>query len=341
MKLDKIFKNIFDWASLRLSLFFVLIVMMISVGFSVALFNISSNEIDQGLGRQARVLRDTQLNAPTPGLDFEQIRQQQLDESSNSMRSDLIYYNLIILLLSSVASYFFARKMLEPIREAVEAQNRFTADASHELRTPLTALRTEIEVSLRNKDLNLDESRKLLNSNLEEIEKLETLSNALLKLAKNENAKPDFGEVNLEEIVTEAYEKIEKLAQKKIINFENSLRPVMVSGDKHSLVELFVILLDNAIKYSPKNSIVAITIEQLNNRAIVRVTDHGIGIKASELPYIFNRFYRADSARSKENISGYGLGLAIAKQIVELHSGAISVASSPGHGSEFTVKLPV
>jgi signal transduction histidine kinase len=235
-----------------------------------------------------------------------------------------------------------AKHTLKPIEQAMEAQNRFTADASHELRTPLTAMRSEIEVNLRNKQLNTTDAKKLLQSNLEEIEKLESLSNALLKLARYQNNfSDDFKDISLQEVIVEAYEKVENLAKRKSIRFDNNLSEIKVLGDQQSLIELFVILLDNAIKYSPEKSKISINFTKLDKHVSVKIKDRGIGIKASELPYIFNRFYRADTSRSKEKVDGYGLGLSIAKSIVEMHKGTIEVNSKPGHGSEVVVKLRV
>jgi len=334
----------FKIAYLKLTLFYVLIVMVISVGFSVAIYQISSEELGRGLGRQTGILRDFPMNAPTSRnpiiQDLENIRLQQLEESSNHLQRNLIYFNLLILILSFIISYFLAKRTLKPIEEAMEAQNRFTADASHELKTPLTAMRTEIEVSLRDKGLKISDAKKLLGSNLEEIAKLESLSSALLKLTKlEEEIKLEFKELALSEIITEAFEKVESLAADKNIEFETKFKEVPVRGDRQSLVELFVILLDNAIKYSPKKSKISINIKQEKKYATVSIKDRGIGIKASDLPHIFERFYRADQSRSKEKTDGYGLGLSIAKRIVELHDGEISAKSSPGKGSEFIVKL--
>ena len=341
--------NFFNFAYLKLTALYVLIVMIISIGFSVTLFHISSGEINRGLMRQNGVLR----NFPVPRDDqslsgLDQVLQNQIEESSTRLRDNLIIFNLLILVLSSIASFFLAKRTMQPIEKAMEAQNRFTADASHELRTPLTAMRSEIEVSLRDKKLALPQTKKLLKSNLEEISKLETLSASLLKLAKSQNeTRQSLVEVSLEDIVTESYEKVAALADKKQIEFETKLLDLKVRGDKQSLTDLFVILLDNAIKYSPEKSKIIITMNKERQRALhplwatVKIKDHGIGIKALDLPLIFNRFYRADTSRSKEKTDGYGLGLSIAKQIVELHNGKIEVTSRPGKGSEFTVKFPV
>jgi signal transduction histidine kinase len=273
--------------------------------------------------------------------DLAQIQADQLDESGHHLQLNLLYFNLLILLLSSGASYFLARMTLRPIEEMVEAQNRFTADASHELRTPLTAMRTEIEVSLRDSKLNLSESRELLKSNLEEISKLETLSASLLKLAQYREDNQIVGEeLVLPDIATEAYQRIEKLAEAKKIKFDNDFSDARVMGDRQSLIELFVIILDNAIKYSPKESKISINITQANNTSVIKIADKGMGIKASDLPYIFNRFYRADLSRNKEKIEGYGLGLSIAKRIVDLHGGTIEATSISGKGTEFVIKFP-
>lgn len=341
-------RNFFDSAYLKLTAVYVLIVMIISIGFSITLYQISSGEINRGLVRQNGVLRNFPVQRGDQSLsDLDQILQNQLEESGSHLRTNLIYFNLLIFVLSSVASFFLAKRSMQPIEKAMDAQNRFTADASHELRTPLTAMRSEIEVSLRDKKMGLPDAKKLLQSNLEEIEKLESLSTALLKLARTQDENnQSFSEVSLEDVVTESYERVSALADKKQIDFETKLKDLKIQGDKQGLVDLFVILLDNAIKYSPIKTKIIITMEKERQNniypswAVVRIKDRGVGIKASEIPYIFNRFYRADTSRSKEKIDGYGLGLSIAKQIVELHSGKIIVTSRPGKGTEFAVKFP-
>ena len=334
----------FKAAYIKLTLFYVFIVMLISISFSIAIYRISSRELNFGLRRQTRILQEI----PNPEMmprhmpDLESVRLEQFEKSNRTLEMNLIYFNLIILFLSGALSYWLARKTLGPVEQMVEAQNRFTADASHELRTPLTSMRTEIEVSLRDKNLKTGEAKELLTSNLEEIEKLETLTNALLKLASyQDEAKLSFGKISLQETIIEAYEKIEGLARQKSIEFDNELEDIKVKGDKQSLVELFVILLDNAIKYSPGHSKVSIKVIKTDGQVEVRIKDHGIGIKASDLPYIFERFYRADTSRSKEKVNGYGLGLSIAKRIADLHGATIVAKSKPGQGSEFTVRLRV
>lgn len=359
-KLFHTFENKFSFAYARLTLFYVLIIMTISIVFSVVIFNTSTAELQRGLGRQNTILRDTQIlgnsmmnNFP----DLEQFRRNQISESTDHLKNELILCNLIILILSSLGGYFFARKTLEPIEKAMDSQNRFTADASHELRTPLTAMKTEIEVAVRDKGLKITDAKSLLSSNLEEIEKLESLTSSLLNLARyQDEADKNFEHFCLNNAITEAYEKVEHLALKKNIIFETNLDECsagsspkltkgknsklinsMIYGDEHSLAELFTILFDNAIKYSPEKSKIKILVSNDGNKTIVKVRDRGVGIKSSDLPFIFNRFYRADTSRSKEKADGYGLGLSIAKNIVDFHHAEISVKSKIGTGTEFTI----
>lgn len=344
-EIKAIFKSLkskhIDFAVIKLSVFYVLIVMTISVSFSLILHKISYQEIDRGLGRQMRTIWQENNVIPMGRMiDFDRIRQEQIDGANKRLTINLIYFNLLILILSSIVSYFFAKKTLEPIKKSMEEQSRFTADASHELRTPLTAMKTEIEVALRDKNFSLEEAKTLLNSNLEEISKLESLSNALLKITRNEDIKINFETINLKKSVSEALKKITNLAEKKNIEFNKELVDIKIKGDAERLTELFITIFDNAIKYSPRDSKVLVRIREHGGFATIKIKDQGIGIKASDLPYIFNRFYRADSSREKEKASGYGLGLAIAKQIVDLHDGTISVTSKVQGGSEFIIKLP-
>lgn len=335
----------FHSAVLKLTVFYVLIVMAISICFSVVLFQISNGELNRGLTRQGRIFQ--QLAPPSqiddsPFSSLDKTRQEQLAESTQHLQLNLFYFNLLILLLSSGLSYWLARKTLQPIEEMIEAQNRFTADASHELRTPITALKTEIEVGLRDGNLSLEEAKKLLNSNLEEIDKLESLSTNLLKLARFDGQNHlELAELSLKEIIHEAYKKIEKLAIKKQIDFEFNLEDLTVKADATRIKELFVTLMDNAIKYSPEATMVKASAIKSGHHAIIKISDHGAGIKASDMPHIFDRFYRADQSRAKNKADGYGLGLSIAKQIVENHHGTITAESKPDHGTTFTITLPI
>ncbi|MDD3887712.1 MAG: HAMP domain-containing sensor histidine kinase [Patescibacteria group bacterium] len=333
----------FKSAYLKLTAFYVLIVMIISVFFSLVLYRISSNELNQSLRQQMRNLQELQFFEGSMNYisDFELMRLQQLAQANHNLKYYLIYFNSVIFVVSFGLGYFLAKRTLKPIRQMMESQNRFTADASHELRTPLTAMKSEIEVNLRDQNLNLENAKKLLRSNLEEVEKLENLSSSLLKLANYENNKNLAMEnVALEDIIAESYLRVERQAKEKQITFENDLKNIKINGNRDSLIQLFKILLDNAIKYSKPNSKIFILMDKIGNDAVIKVRDQGMGIEEEDLKHIFDRFYRTDLSRSKNKNNGYGLGLSIAMQIVKMHKGKINVESQINQGSEFTVILP-
>jgi len=273
---------------------------------------------------------------------LELTRQSQLQEGKQRIIIGLININAIIIMLGGVGGYFLARRTILPIKRAHDAQSAFAADASHELRTPLATMRAEIEVALREKKFSLEDARVLLKSNLEELEKLTSLSDGLLRLARTDLATElSFETVSLSSLVGEALERFTPLAREKNIEITTSLPGKMdTNGDAPSLIELFATLIDNALKYSKTNQSVNITGKNDGKYWEVAVKDYGLGIKASELAHVFDRFYRGESSRVTGKISGYGLGLAIAKNIASLHKGEVRAQSTPGKGSVFIVRLP-
>jgi signal transduction histidine kinase len=334
-------------ARIRLTFWYVLIVMVISLTFSVVVYRISSHEISVFNSRQSIILRGDPVlrGAPAPYRieDFETARTQQLEDLRNHLIQNLALANIIILVLSAMSSYFLAKRTLSPIENMMELQNRFTADASHELRTPLAAMEVEIEVAMRDKDLSMADSRKLLKSNLEEIERLKELSNSLLELAQFQDlSKKIVAEsFSLKETIELVITKVQKMADSKNIKIIASNQDVLVNTDKNDVMELVGIILDNAIKYSSEKKRIWVESTITKKNILITIKDEGIGIKKEDLPFIFNRFYQADTARSIDKGTGYGLGLAIAKQIVERHNGTIEVESNAAQGTIFKIKLPV
>lgn len=254
----------------------------------------------------------------------------------------LVLVNGGILAVAGLAAYFLAGKSLEPLEKAIEEQKRFVADASHELRTPLTAIKTEVEVALRDKGLNLASARKLLQSNLEETNKMQSLSNNLLVLSKYQSAdfKPEFEPVRFFEVLEASEKLLPKMSGRKIaVKIEGE--DIELEANYSSLVELFTILLDNTIKYSNEDSAVIVKTQGVGKSALFSVQDFGVGIKEEDIPKVFDRFYRSDTSRVKDQTDGYGLGLSIAKSIVEMHKGKIWVESKLSEGSTFKVELPL
>lgn len=334
----------FQSARFKLTAWYLLIIMLISVLFSLFIYIGMSNELRRFEHlHQLRIEREQDM-FPMPPFPrrFGNIDPEMIAETRNRLTLVLVLVNLGILVISGGAAYFLAGRTLKPIKEMVDEQNRFITDASHELRTPLTSLRSEIEVSLRDKNLTLRNAQILLKSNLEEVINLQSLSNHLMELASYQKKNGGFQseKLSLAEIIQRACKNIFPLAQQKHIAIENKVKDYSFPGDKQSITELFTILLDNAIKYSHEHTNVLLISKKTDHMIAVKVKDTGIGIDKKDLPHIFDRFYRADKSRSKDMVSGYGLGLAIAQKIVELHKGKINVESRPGKGSTFTIELP-
>lgn len=331
----------FRSATFKLTMWYLALVMAISLIFSAVLYHVTTGELDRGLSsessriyQQFPVFRGDPLLSP--GQDY--------NDGVHRILLRLLGFNIIVFAVAGAASYWLARRTLQPIEEAHEQQKRFTADVSHELRTPLTALRMESEVALMDTKNSKQALRTTLASNLEEVSKLEDLINNLLRLTRLEagNLEQQFEPLNSRAIAEEAVEQIAKQAAGRNITITTDVKPAQLTGDRSSLVQLLVILLDNAIKYSPNGSTVRLTGQVDDQTASFKVADHGTGIEREALEHIFDRFYRGhqDGSRSKTTTEGYGLGLSIAKMIADLHKGRITVSSRVGHGTTAAVTLP-
>ncbi len=233
--------------------------------------------------------------------------------------------------------------MISRLQASFAQIQQFSADASHELRTPLTIMRGEIEVALRNQRLSKD-SRELLNSINDELIRLSSIVESLMILVKSDTGRLVFNmqPIALDEFIGQLFEETKVLAEPKKIKVKlERNQPIQINGDAVRLKQLFLNLIDNALKYTPAHGQVTLTLEKKENDAVLAVKDNGIGIPRKDQSKIFNRFYRVD--RSEENIEdagGSGLGLSIAKWITEAHNGFIEVKSREGKGSTFTVRLP-
>jgi two-component system, OmpR family, sensor histidine kinase CiaH len=334
----------FRTARIKLTAWYLLIIMMISLAFSLTIYRSLSDELDRVEHiQQLRIQRDVfGLDSP-PSSAHIIIDPDIILETKHRILFFLASINLIILGTSSLAGYFLAGRTLKPIKEMVDEQSQFITNASHELRTPLTALKSEIEVNLRNKKLTISETKKILRSNLEEVNNLQTLSDGLIKLTQFQKGQTNFPitKIDIVNIINDAIKKIYKLSFNKQITIDNQITAENIEGNAQMLTELFVIFLDNSIKYSPINSTIRLYSEKTDGHIIIHIQDEGMGISPKDIPHIFDRFYRADKSRTKNDISGYGLGLSIAKKIIDSHQGSIKVQSKIGIGSDFSVQLPV
>ncbi len=341
----------FHSARLQLTVWYLLIIMVISISFSAFIYFGASREYDRiiniehyrvghptqpGIAPQ-RMQTDIELFSISPQQDADLAEWAKL-----RVLEALFGINIIILFLSTLAGYFLAGRTLRPIKNMLDEQNRFITDASHELNTPLTALKTSLEVNLRNKKLDLRQATEVLKSNLEDVNSLQSLSEELMGVVmyQKQNGNFKLTKTSLSEIINISIGRVKSLANKKKIQIKVSMPKIFIMGDRKSLEDLFVILLDNAIKYTEGKQAINITIKTEDSIASVFVKDNGVGIKKEDLPHIFDRFYRADRSRTKQRVGGYGLGLSIAKRIVNLHNGNIKVESEIGKGSTFIITLP-
>jgi len=340
----------FKSARIKLTAWYLLIIMIISISFSSFIYLGSTREFD-------RVLRIQEYRIQHPELQQILIQRpiwqnddvplsvhsdsQVISEAINRIAEELVVINLIIFVFSSFAGFFLAGRTLRPIKNMVDEQNRFITDASHELNTPLTSLKTSIEVNLRDKKLDSEKLKKVLLSNLEEVNNLQALSNELIEITQYQKTNGNFQliKVNMVSVLNAAALKVKAQADKKQIKINTRVTKTFVNADERSLTELFTILLDNAVKYSLPKKNIEVQSAISDSRLKITVKDNGIGIDKEDMPFIFERFYRADKSRTKQQVPGYGLGLSIAKRIADLHGATINVESIKGNGTTFTVVL--
>ncbi len=339
----------FNKAVLRLTFFYSLFFFVLFWSFSAGLYLYLENsfkggyvsqvherfrhEIDesgrQEISREFSITRNNTLLNKSIQLTLE------------NFGKGLLLVNVCFLFLIPAVSWILARKTLLPLQLNLQKQKQFISDASHELRTPLTIAANEIEVTLQ-QERSAPYYKKVLAILKEEIGRLATLSTSLLLLAQHENtsAKVVMADVEIIDVISKVVASLRvKLDEKKIrsqINFPED--NVVVKANATMVEQLFTNLLDNAVKFSHEQATITLSIEKKAQHAEISIQDEGIGIKKEDQEKIFDRFYRVDASRTQTK--GYGLGLAIAKTIAEVHGGSITVSSVPGKGSKFIVILP-
>lgn len=228
---------------------------------------------------------------------------------------------------------------LERLEKLFATQRRFLADVSHELRTPLTVIKGE--VGLMRLTNELDEES--LHSIEKEVDRLSRLVGDLLLLAQAESGQLplELKPVELDTILLEVIQQMQVLASGKVNLRLEEIDQVIVNGDRDRLKQVILNLVSNAVNYTPAGGEVRLWLGKIDSRACLKVEDTGPGIPSEDLPYIFDRFYRGDPSRKRTESSGFGLGLSIAKWIVDRHGGQIEVESQVGKGTRFTVLLPL
>lgn len=323
----------FRSAVLKLTAWYLSIVIAISVTFSAVIFHVSYSEVGLRLDNyRTAIVEGSQLP-----LDIaDALLKNQSDQAAIQLFLMLVYFNAVIVILGGIGSYFLARRTLDPIEEAHISQARFTSDVSHELKTPLAILRTELEVALRSNNMKKDDYRKLLESNLDEVNKLTHLTEMLLKLSRLDNESLEMERIDLVKL---AQQSISRLKIEDLVKLD-SPKKLIVKANPGAISEVIYILLDNAVKYRTGDKQINLSISKHQQNASLSVINVGPKITTVDLDKIFDRFYQVEKSRSKSSQEGYGLGLSIAKKLIHLHKGEIKAKSAKGKNI-FTVSLPI
>lgn len=259
--------------------------------------------------------------------------------------TNLIYtflaVGLVMLIVIYFISRFFASRSIAPVKEAFEKQKQFIADASHELKTPLAVIQTNTDVLLANREDTIGNQAKWLHYIKLETDRMSKLTNDLLYLTEMESARATvlYNPFNLSEAVETILLTMEAVIFEKQLQLDYDIEPdLMVHGSSEQIQQVVLILLDNALKYTNPNGSVTISLKSQHQDVVLTVSNTGKGIAPEHLSRIFDRFYRTDVSRSRQQ-GGYGLGLAIAKSIVEQHKGKLYAKSTIGETTSFYLHL--
>ncbi|HVX29649.1 MAG TPA: ATP-binding protein, partial [Nitrolancea sp.] len=252
-------------------------------------------------------------------------------------------------LLSLVGAWFLSGRALVPIETAFRRQQDFIADASHELRTPLTVLSSVSELLDQHRSEPLDANAEIFDDMRQEIGRLQRLVDDLLTLARSdlEELALAVAPLDLIPLVAEVVQRVTPLARVRQVDVTfapsaSARAPVLLEADPDRLQQVLLILIDNALKYTKSGGSIAVCVERQGSDALLSVRDTGEGIPAEQLPRVFDRFFRGDAARTRASAAGgAGLGLSIAKSLVEAHGGQLTLSSQVGEGTVALVRLPL
>lgn len=312
-------------ARLKLTSFYSLTAIVILGGSSLVLYKTLLSNLTDSINES--VVDPTVANAI-------------LDKTRDILQNRFILVDSIIVFFVIIIGFLLTQKTLEPIKNNMQKQKRFIADASHELRTPIAIAISGIEVTLRNKNLNPTLAKETLENTLIEMREISKLSINLLDISKYDtNKKIEHKEVIINDLVKSVSLKMDKIAFYKEVTIKtNIVVPTSIQGNRIELGRVFYNIINNAITYTPKGGIITISDKVLSDKYVVTITDTGIGIKDDILDRIFDPFFRSDISRNSE---GAGLGLTISKKIIENHNGTIHINSKINNGTSVIISLPI
>ena len=301
---------------------------------------VDTSESDGRIYRYARVVWNQAGGVTGVVVAGESLKAQ--DAALSTLLTLLLSIGGGALLCAGLGGLFLANRALAPARLAWANQQRFIADASHELRTPLTLMRADAEVLLRGRQRMDSEDADLLEDIVVEANHMSRITTNLLTLARldNQSTHREHEVINLAHLAGKVVRRVQSLANQREIAFqEEYIGDPYVIGDPALLEQAVLVLLDNAIKYNRSGGSVKVRVAVQNERVLLAVQDSGIGITAEHLPYLGERFYRVDKARSRA-AGGTGLGLSIARGIANAHGGQLILSSLPDQGTTATLSLP-
>ena len=268
-----------------------------------------------------------------------------LSRQNELLQSQLYIFLLVGLccaLLSFAASFFMANKAIAPIRKALKNQKNFVSDASHELRTPLTIIQTNLDILKgANSKETIDENTHWIHNIQEETIRMSQLINSLLFLARADAKQQllSMKKIRIDELIIDTLKSIQLLAEKKSLRLNySSFTPTTILADEPKIRQVLTIILDNAIRHTDTNGIITTKLTISYDKCIITINDTGEGIAKHHLPKLFDRFYQVDESRHK---GGSGLGLSLAKWIIEQHDGSITIDSQLKEGTTVIIKLPL
>lgn len=315
----------FQKALFRLTCLYVLILMTLALICSAWLLGVAGREIRTTLDEAYGAVIVTGVSELG-------------DESRERLQQSIIFFNIFVFGAGTLASYMLAKRTLRTIEQNNRAQQEFVTDASHELRTPLTALKAELQLAQRQaKTITPSEYNAVLGSALEEVSRLSTLSERLLQLAsaRSQSTKAVSSSAAALSVACKQLRAPTAAKQLKIVVPEEDATLQITHTD---LTEVLVILLDNAVKYSPKGGTITVRQQVHDGEAVITVQDQGPGISSRDLPHVFERFYRGKASQTSAH-GGHGIGLAVARKLVLAAGGNIHADNQPGSGALIALTL--
>jgi signal transduction histidine kinase len=325
----------FASARLKLTLLYLAIITAIVVVLSFSLYGLHSTDVSAiEHRRHARGLAEEGRFDDSPYFG----------EYVESLGRTIVWADVITIVVGGALSYLLAARTLRPVKASVEAEQKFFANAAHDLRTPLAVMRTEAEVALRSRPLSGEEGRRVIESSLEEIQRMSTMIEQMLSLAGRGGSRPSarsvFQPLDLAELARGAVAKMARRAEERGVRLTaDAADPARVKGDAFSVERSLYNVLENAISYTPAGGSVSVHVRHQGAHVLVRVSDTGIGISAEDLPHVAEAFYRGDRARSV-HAGGAGLGLTIVSAAMDEHRGTLQIESRPGEGTTVFLRFP-